>query len=133
MIYDFIVDRLKNAEGLGENIFPVGVNIDDIYTPENGFAFTVYTCSKRTPEYDLEGELHHYKEEVLIDFIGRMYDKIHAMYDATEKSFTVSEYDTGGGEYIFSSRCASPEPDAFDVDHGLLRRPMLVTILWCPV
>lgn len=131
MIYDFIVDRLKQAEGLGENIFPVGVNIDDIYTADNDFAFTVYTFNRRTPEYDLEGDLHHYTDEVIIDFIGRMYHTIHAMYDATEKAFTVSDLDTGAGEYIFSSRCTSPEPDAFDADHGLLRRTMLVTIQWC--
>ena len=133
MIYDFIVDRLKQADGLGENVFPVGVNIDTIYTADNDFAFTVYTCTRRTPEYDLEGNLHHYKEEVLIDFVGRMYHSIHAMYDSTEKSFTVSDLDTGTGEYIFSSRCACPEPDAFDVDYGLLRRTMLVTIRWCPL
>jgi len=133
MIYDFIVDRLTKSEGLGKNIFPVGVNIDDIYTADNDFAFTVYTCKSRNPEYDLEGELHHYTDLVLIDFIGRMYHSIHAMYDAVEKSFTVSDLNTGTGEYIYSSSCESPEPDAFDVDHGLLRRTMLVTIQWCPV
>lgn len=133
MIYDFIVGCLKQADGLGENIFPVGVNIDDIYTADNDFSFVVYTCIRRTPEYDLEGELHHYTDEVLIDFIGRMYHSIHAMYDAAEKAFTISDLDTGAGEYIFSSRCSSPEPDAFDAEYGLLRRTMQVSIQWCPI
>jgi len=133
MIYDFIVERLKQTKELGEDIFPVGVNIDDIYTADNDFAFTVYTCIRRTPEYDLEGNLHHYADEVVIDFIGRMYHTIHAMYDAAETSFTVSNLDTGAGEYIFSSRCSSPEPDAFDAEYGLLRRTMQVSIQWCPI
>lgn len=133
MIYDFVIARLKGSEGLGEHIFPVGVNIDDIYTADNDFSFTVYTFNQRTPEYDLEGNLHHYTEEILIDFIGRRYDRIHAMYDAVEKSIFVSNLDTASGEYVFSARCSSPEPDAFDADHGLLRRTMLVTILWCPM
>lgn len=133
MIYDFIVDRLSRAEGLGVNVFPVGVNIDDIYTADNDFAFTVYTFNRRTPEYDLEGALHHYTEEVLVDFIGRRYDGIHAMYDAVEKAFRVSDSGTGTGEWIYSVRCSNPQPDAFDPDSGLLRRTMLVTINWVPV
>jgi len=133
MIYDFIVERLKQAEDLGENIFPVGVNIDGIYTADNDFAFTVYTCSRRTPEYDLEGALHHYTDEVIIDFIGRMYHNVHAMYEAAEKAFAVTDLDDGMGEYIFSARCSSPEPDAFDADYGLLRRTMVVVIQWCPL
>lgn len=133
MIYNFVINRLEKAGEPVRNIFPVGVNIDDIYTADNDFAFTVYTFKKRTPEYDLEGELHHYTEEVLVDFIGRKYDSIHAMYDAAEKSFTVSDLDTGAGEYIFSAVCSCPEPDAFDVEYGLLRRTMLVTIQWCPL
>ena len=132
MIYDFVVDRLKQAKELGENIFPVGVNIDDIYTADNDFAFTVYTFKRRTPIYDLEGELHHYADDIIVDFIGRVYDRIHAMYDAAEEVFTVSDSDTEAGEYIFSARCSSPEPDAYDAEYGLLRRTMLVAIDWCP-
>ena len=133
MIYDFIANRLKTVEEIGENVFPVGVNIDDIYSTDSDFSFTVYTFVRRTPEVDLEGEIHHYNEEVLVDFIGYLYQKIHAMYDAVEKAFTVSNLDTGTGEYIFSIRCASPQPDAFDPELGLLRRTMQLTIQWVPV
>lgn len=133
MIYDFILSRLSQVEALKGKVFPVGVNIDDIYSADNDFAFTVYCCSRRTPTYDLEGNLHHYDDEVIVDFIGRMYHTVHTMYDDVEKTFAVSDLDTGTGEYIFSVSCSSPEPDAFDVEYGLLRRTMLVTIQWCPV
>lgn len=133
MIYDFVVNRLEQADGLGENIFPVGVNIDDIYTADNDFFFTVYTFKGRQPQYDLEGDLHHYTEEVIVDFIGRIYSTIHALYDAAEASFVGCDFDTDTGEHICSVRCSSPEPDAFDVEYGLLRRTMLVTIDWFPV
>lgn len=133
MIYDFIADGLKKVKEIGENVYPVGVNIDDIFSKNNDFSFTVYTFVRRTPEVDLEGELHHYTEEVLVDFIGYLYQNIHAMYDAVEKAFTVSDFNTGTGEYIFSIRCASPQPDAFDPELGLLRRTMQMTIQWVPV
>ena len=133
MIYDFIANRLKTVEEIGENVFPVGVNIDDIYSADANFSFTVYTFVRRTPETDLEGELHHYTEEVMVDFIGFLYQDSHAMYDAVEKAFAVSNLDTGTGEYIFSIRCASPQPDAFDPELGLLRRTMQLTIQWVPV
>lgn len=132
MIYDYVVKKLEQAEGLGEYIFPVGVNIDDIYTAENDFSFTVYTFKSRVPHYDLEGELHHYTEEVIVDFIGRLYSMIHAHYDAAEASFAGCNFVTDSGEYIFFTKCLCPEPDAFDMEYGLLRRTMLVTIDWCP-
>lgn len=133
MIYDFVANKLKEVKEIGENVFPVGVNIDDIYAPDSNFFFTVYTFARRTPELDLEEELHHYTEEVLIDFVGYLYQSIHAMYDAVEKAFSVSNLETNTGEYIFSIRCASPQPDAFDPDLGLLRRTMQLTIQWVPV
>lgn len=133
MIYDFVTNRLKKVKEIGENVFPVGVNIDDIYSTDVSFSFTVYTFVRRTPDLDLEGDLHHYTEEVLVDFVGYLYQSIHAMYDAVEKAFLVSNLDTETGEYIFSIRCASPQPDAFDPDLGLLRRTMQLTIQWVPV
>lgn len=133
MIYNFVADTLKSVDEIGENVFPVGVNIDDIYSANRDFSFTVYTFVRRTPEVDLEGEIHHYNEEVLVDFIGYLYQKIHAMYDAVERAFTVSNLDTGTGEYIFSIHCASPQPDAFDPELGLLRRTMQLSIQWVPV
>jgi hypothetical protein len=133
MIYDFVSNKLKAVATVGENVFPVGVNIDDIYSTDQEFSFTVYTFTRRTPEVDLEGDLHHYKEEVLVDFIGYLYEKVHAMYDAVEKAFTVSNLDTGTGEYVFSIRCSSPQPDAFDPELGLLRRTMQLSIQWVPV
>ena len=133
MIYDFIVSRLNSASALGPNVFPVGVNIDDIYSAENDFAFTVYTCKSREPEYDLEGGIHHYSDQVIVDFIGRLYHRLHEMYADTESAFSVSDLDTGNGEYIHSVRCSSPEPDAFDPEHGLLRRTMLISIDWSPM
>lgn len=133
MIYNFVVDRLEQVDGMKDRIFPVGVNIDDIYTADNDFFFSVYNFQRRTPEYDLEGDLHHYTEEIVVDFIGRLYDKLHEAYAAVENAFCVGDISTDTGEYIFSVRCSSPQPDAFDPEYGLLRRTMLVTIQWCPV
>lgn len=133
MIYNFVADTLKTVDEIGENVFPVGVNIDDIHSTNCDFSFTVYTFVRRTPETDLEGNLHHYTEEVLVDFVGYLYEGIHAMYDAVEKAFSVSDFNTGTGEYIYSTRCVSPQPDAFDPELGLLRRTMQLSIQWVPV
>ena len=133
MIYSFVVDRLKSVDALGGKLYPVGVCIDDIYTADNDFAFAVYTFKSRTPIKDLEGDLHHYVDEVIIDFVGRLYDGIHGLYAAVEAAFDMQDSSTDSGEYIFSVDCSSPEADAFDAEYGLLRRTMLVTIQWCPV
>lgn len=133
MIYDYVADKLKAVPQIGENVFPVGVNIDDIYTTDLDFSFTVYTFVRRTPEVDLEGDIHHYTEEVLVDFIGHLYGNIHSMYEEVEKAFRVSDLDTGTGEYIYSVRCSSPQPDAFDPELGLLRRTLQLTIQWVPL
>ena len=133
MIYEYVLNRLKKAEVLGEDIYPVGVNIDDIYSANNDIAFTVYTFKSRTPVTDLDGELHHYRDEVNVDFISRLYDKTHAMYDAVEAVLAVSEVDTESSEWIHNVECISPEPDAFDPEYGLYRRTMLVRIDWSPV
>lgn len=133
MIYDFIVDRLKSVDSLKGNLFPTGVCIDDIYSADDSdFFFAVYTFKSRTPVRDLEGDLHHYVEEVTIDFVGKLYDQLHIRYDAVEAAFQVLNEETQTGEYIYSVTCSSPEPDAFDPDFGLLRRSMLVTIHWVP-
>ena len=132
MIFQFVIDRLSCVEGLSENLFPTGVDISEIYTTDNDFFFSVYTFHKRTPVYDLKGDLHHYAEEIMIDFVGRMYDRLHAVYDAVEAAFHVNNVFTGTGEYVFSVQCSSPQPDAFDVDCGLIRRTMLVSMDWCP-
>ena len=47
MIYDFIANRLKTVEEIGENVFPVGVNIDDIYSANSDFSFTVYAAGSK--------------------------------------------------------------------------------------
>ena len=132
MIYEYVLDRLKAASILGADIYPVGVNIDDIYTADNDFRFTVYLIRGRTPIYDLEGNVHHYREDVTIDFICRTYDIVHQMYDAVESTFNASEPESGG-QWIHGVECSSPEPDAFDPDYGLYRRTMLVRIDWSPV
>lgn len=133
MIFDFITSRLKGVESLKGNVFPTGVCIDDIEDTDGDFFFSVYTFKSRTPVKDLEGGLHHYTEEVMVDFVGKLYDKLHARYSDVEAALNVSNSDTGTGEYIFSVTCSSPEPDTFDPEYALLRRAMLVTINWCPI
>lgn len=128
MIYEFVKERLQTVEGLRENVFPTGVNIDEVEG-----AFAVYTLKKRTPIKDLSAEVHHYVEEFLVAFLGEVYDELHELYCAAEAAFDVSEFDTGHGEYIFSVNCENTEPDALDVDTALLCRSMLVTINWCPI
>lgn len=127
MIYEFVKDRLQAVEGLQKNVFPTGACIDDVEG-----AFAVYTLKGRTPVRDLSGDLHHYVEEVMIDFLGELYDPLHELYCQAEESFCLANVQTGHGEFVFSVTCASAEPDALDVNTALLRRSMLVTILWCP-
>ena len=133
MIYEYVLGRLKSVPILGADIYPVGVNIDDIYTADNDFAFTVYTFRSRTPVTDLDGELHHYRDEVIVDFISRLYDKVHGMYDCASEALSVACLDTGNGEWIQNAECLSTEPDAYDPEYGLYRRSMLVRIDWTPV
>lgn len=127
MIYEFVKNRLRAVEGLQGNVFPTGVCIDDI----DG-AFAVYTLKKRTPVKDLGGEVHHYVEEIVVDFLGTLYDELHELYCGAEEALDVANLDTGSGEYIFSIGCESTEPDAFEPNEALLRRSMLVTVNWCP-
>lgn len=132
MIYEYVLDRLKDAPILGADIYPVGVNIDDIYTADNDFRFTVYLIRGRTPMYDLEGNVHHYREDIVVDFICRTYDIVHQMYDAAERAFTAAA-SRFGDQWIHNVECSSPEPDAYDLEYGLYRRTMLVRIDWSPV
>lgn len=128
MIYEFVKDRLRTVEGLHANVYPTGVCIDDI-----AGAFAVYTLKKRTPVKDLSGEVHHYVEEIVVDFLGALYDELHELYCDAEEALDVANLETGSGEYIFSIGCESQEPDAFEPNEELLRRSMLVTIIWCQI
>lgn len=128
MIYQFLKSRLGSVPALTEAVYPTTVNIDEI---EGTFA--VYTFKGRTPVSDLAGDIHHYVETILLDFLGNSYDELHELYYQAEAALAVSNYDTGNGEYIFSVICANAEPDKFSPETHLLRRTMQVTILWCPV
>lgn len=125
MIYEFLIDRLGPV--MDQQVYPSGVCIDDIPSP-----FAVYTYKDRTAIRDLGGELHHYQESVTLDFLGELYDQLHELARQAEDLLTVSNYDTGHGEYIFSASCASPEPDSFDPDTGLHRRTVQLNMDWCP-
>ena len=133
MIYEFIIEQLKGSGIENELIFPVGANLDGVITPDPELHFAVYTIRSRTPEYDLSMDVHRYREEVLIDFIARRYDRVHRMYDSAERVFVASDPDTWEDEWIHSVECSSPEPDAFDPEFGLYRRTMLLKINWTPV
>lgn len=128
MIYQFLKSRLESVPALAEAVYPTTVNIDDIEG-----AFVVYTYKDRTPVADLSGDVHHYVETILLDFLGEDYDELHELYHQAESALIVSNLDTGNGEYIFSVACASTEPDGFNSENHLLRRTMQVTIRWCPV
>ena len=128
MIYQFLLSRLETVPALVGAVYPTTVNIDDI---EGSFA--VYTYKDRTPVADLSGNVHHYVENILLDFLGESYDELHEIYHRAEAALAVSNLDTGNGEYIFSASCASVEPDKFSLDTHLMRRTMQVTIRWCPV
>ena len=128
MIYQFLKARLETVPALTGAVYPTTVNIDDVEG-----AFAVYTCRDRIPVSDLSGEVHHYVESILLDFLGESYDELHELYCQAETALSVSNLDTGNGEYIFSVSCASTEPDKFNAETNLLRRTMLVTIRWCPV
>lgn len=128
MIYQFLKSRLESVPVLTGAVYPTTVNIDEI---EGTFA--VYTFKNRTPVSDLSGEVHHYVETILLDFLGDSYDELHELYYLAEAALAASNLDTGNGEYIFSVVCANVEQDSFNPETHLLRRTMQVTILWCPV
>ena len=126
MIYEFIKNGLQAVEGLQGNVFPVTVNVDEI----DG-AFAVYNFGSSIPINDMMGQTHHYATAVDVDFIGPLYDELHDLYRQASVMLTASNLDAGHGEYIFSSVCSSVEPEQFDPDSGLFRRPMQVGIDWC--
>ena len=128
MIYQFLKSQLESVPALVGAVYPTTVNIDEI---EGTFA--VYTFKGRTPVSDLSGDVHHYVETILVDFLGDSYDELHELYYQAEAALAVSNSDTGNGEYIFSVACANGEQDSFNPETHLLRRTMQVTILWCPV
>ena len=128
MIYQFLKGRLESVPALTGAVYPTTVCIDGIEG-----AIVVYTYEGRTPFADLSGEVHHYEEIILLDFLGEIYDELHELYCLAEQALTVSNSDTGNGEYIFSVKCSSTESDKFHPDTHLLRRTMRVTIRWCPV
>ena len=127
MIYQFLKSRLESVPVLAGAVYPTTVNIDEI---EGTFA--VYAFKSRAPVADLSGDIHHYVENILLDFLGESYDELHELYYQAEAALTVSNLDTGYGEYIFSASCANTEPDKFSPENHLLRRTMQVTIRWCP-
>ena len=128
MIYQFLRGRLESVQALEGKVYPTTVCIDDIEGP-----FAVYTYKSRTAVCDLSGDVHHYNEEILLDFLGASYDDLHELYRQAESALAVSNFDTGNGEYIVSVTCSSPERDNVNLENGLLRRTMMVTIRWCPV
>lgn len=127
MIFEFLRKRLEDIPDLSDKIFPTGATIDDLDGP-----MVVYSFKKRTPIKDLSGEVHHYTEEIVLDFLGQDYDQLHELYCEAEETLSVSNLYTGTGEYIFDSTAISPEPDTHDLDTGLIRRTMQLNVNWCP-
>lgn len=128
MIYQYLTGQLNTVPALEGKAYPTTACIDDVEAP-----FVIYTYKDQTTVSDLSGDVHHYAENILLDFLGLDYDQLHELYRQAESALVVSNYDTGNGEYIFSVNCLSPEPDGFNRETWLLRRTMQVTILWCPV
>ena len=65
MIYQFLKSRLESVPALAGAVYPTTVNIDEIEG-----TFSVYTFKGRMPVSDLSGEVHHYVETILLDFLG---------------------------------------------------------------
>lgn len=127
MIFEFLRMRLEGISALSGKIFPTGATIDEMDGP-----MVVYSFAKRIPTKDLSGEIHHYTEEIILDFLGQDYDQLHELYCHAEEALSVSNQDTGAGEYIFFSAAISPEPETHDPDTGLIRRTMQLNVIWCP-
>lgn len=128
MIFEFLRKQLETIPDLVGKVLPTGATIDDLDGP-----MVVYSFSKRIPTKDLSGEVHHYTEEIMLDFLGQDYDLLHELYYLAEEALSVSNLDTGAGEYIFSTTALSPEPETHDLETGLIRRTMQLNVIWCPI
>ena len=127
MIYEFLRDRLEAMEGLTGGVYPPGVCIDDVATP-----CAIYFFESSSAERDLSGEVHHYTDSIRVDFVGAHYDEIFSLWIQAHRELqAVSNLDTGHGEFIFSVSCAATEADGADLETDLMRKSLMVTILWC--
>lgn len=129
MIYDFLIDQLEGVCGLTGGVYPPGVCIDDVEPP-----FAVYFFEQTTAARDLSGAVHHYTDTIRVDFIGEHYDAIFSIWaEARDMLQNVSNLDTGHGEYVFSVSCGAADADTADVDTDLMRKSLMITVLWCPL
>lgn len=127
MIYEFLREQLETLDGLTGGVYPGGVCVDEVKAP-----FAMYTFQSTEAEKDLGGMIHHWTDSIFVDFCAETYDQVHALWwAAAHRLGAVSNLDTGHGEYIFSISCTAPEADGGDQDLALMRKGMLVTILWC--
>ena len=129
MIYEIIKTTVESADPLTGKVYPAGTIIDDDKLP-----CAVYSLGPRTSERDLSGAVHHYNDVVDVDLLGCSYDELHQIYCDVEDSFRgLANAATGSGEYIFGVEVTAPERDAADLELGLMRRVLRVSIDWCPV
>lgn len=129
MIFEYIRSQLEKIDELKGNVFPSGgAVIDEIEGP-----FVEYVFQKRTSVRDLSGEIHHYRDEIVLGFQGTDYDTLHDLYFRAEELLAVTNQNTGSGEYIFSVETSSPAPDGYNSDNNLLIRMLQLNVIWCPI
>lgn len=127
MIYEVIKAAIETVEPLTGKVFPTSVVVDEEEPP-----FAVYTFGEQTAVTDLSGAVHHYVDEVLIDFWAATYDQVWELYRAAEHALrAMADREDGCGECIFGVECGSPNNDAADLDLGLNFRRMTVSVQWC--
>lgn len=127
MLFEAIKAALESVPALADKVFPLSVVIDDTPPP-----FAVYTFGEQTAVTDLNGAVHHYTDEIIIDFWAETYDQAHELFRAAEAALrAAANSDDGCGEYIFGVACGSQDSDAAESSLGLQIRRMVATVQWC--
>ena len=127
MIFEFVKNAVETVEALREKVFPAGTIID-----EDGLPCAVYSLGPRTAECDLRGVVHHYNDVVDVDLLGSSYDELYSIAQEVTDAFrSKANQATEFGEYVFGVAVTVPERDAADLELGLMRRVLRVSIDWC--
>lgn len=127
MIYEVIKETVESVEELAQKVFPAGACIDEVDLP-----IAVYTFGEQDAAQDLSGAVHHYTDTADIDLLADTYDQVHALYRQVERKLrALANASDGKGEYIFGVVCTSPKADAADLDIGIMRRTLQVSVQWC--
>lgn len=128
MIYEYFLSRIDTIEALRDKVFPAAACVDDVAPP-----LGVYVYKPGDSVRDLEGEILQRIDTISLTLLGEDYDQLCELTEGIKAAVeSVSNLDTGYGEYLFYMTADISEQDGFDEAQELWSRTVDITIRWCP-